>query len=287
MSFRFIALVSAAVEALEQIDEWHAENAAAGAVSGGEVVGTRGSQAREFRWASVTKPATALAALVAAEEGTIDLDEPAGPPGSTVRHLLAHASGLPFEGREPIGQPGARRIYSNTGFDVLAELVAERAEMPFEEYLRRAVLEPLEMGAELRGSAGSHLYGRLDDLLKLAQELLEPTLIAAETLAEATTVQFPGLAGVIPEMGRFDPNDWGLGFELKDEKPGHWSGTETSPLTFGHWGGSGTFLWVDPEAELALGVLTDREFGDWAKAAWPKLSDEVYAETTSRKTAGG
>jgi CubicO group peptidase (beta-lactamase class C family) len=170
---------------------------------------------------------------------------------------------------------------------VLAELVAERAEMPFEEYLRRAVLEPLEMGAELRGSAGSHLYGRLDDLLKLAQELLEPTLIAAETLAEATTVQFPGLAGVIPEMGRFDPNDWGLGFELKDEKPGHWSGTETSPLTFGHWGGSGTFLWVDPEAELALGVLTDREFGDWAKAAWPKLSDEVYAETTSRKTAGG
>jgi CubicO group peptidase (beta-lactamase class C family) len=287
MSFRFIALVSAAVEALEQIDEWHAENAAAGAVSGGEVVGTRGSQAREFRWASVTKPATALAALVAAEEGTIDLDEPAGPPGSTVRHLLAHASGLPFEGREPIGQPGARRIYSNTGFDVLAELVAERAEMPFEEYLRRAVLEPLEMGAELRGSAGSHLYGSLDDLLKLAQELLEPTLIAAETLAEATTVQFPGLAGVIPEMGRFDPNDWGLGFELKDEKPGHWSGTETSPLTFGHWGGSGTFLWVDPEAELALGVLTDREFGDWAKAAWPKLSDEVYAETTSRKTAGG
>ena len=287
MSFRFIALVSAAVEALEQIDEWHAENAAAGAVSGAEVVGTRGPQAREFRWASVTKPATALAALVAAEEGTIDLDEPAGPPGSTVRHLLAHASGLPFEGREPIGQPGARRIYSNTGFDVLAELVAERAEMPFEEYLRRAVLEPLEMGAELRGSAGSHLYGSLDDLLKLAQELLEPTLIAAETLAEATTVQFHGLAGVIPEMGRFDPNDWGLGFELKDEKPNHWSGMKTSPRTFGHWGGSGTFFWVDPEAELALGVLTDREFGDWAKAAWPKLSDAVYADASSRKTAGG
>jgi CubicO group peptidase (beta-lactamase class C family) len=287
MSLRCIALVSAAVEALEQIDQWPAENAAVGAVSGGEVVATRGPQAREFRWASVTKPATALAALVAAEEGTIDLDEPAGPPGSTVRHLLAHASGLPFEGREPIGQPGARRIYSNTGFDVLAELVAERAEMPFEEYLRRAVLEPLLMGAELRGSAGSHLYGSLDDLLKLARELLEPTLIAPETLAEATTVQFPGLAGVIPEMGRFDPNDWGLGFELKDEKPDHWSGTKTSPRTFGHWGGSGTFLWVDPEAELALGVLSDRDFGDWAKAAWPKLSDEVYAQATSRKTAGG
>jgi CubicO group peptidase (beta-lactamase class C family) len=288
MSRRFIALVSAAVEALEQIDQWPAENVAAGVVSGGEVVATRGPEEREFRWASVTKPATALAVLVAAEEGTIDLDEPAGPPGSTVRHLLAHASGLPFEGREPIGQPGARRIYSNTGFDVLAELVAERAQMPFEEYLRRAVLEPLRMRAELRGSAGSHLFGSLDDLLRLALELLAPTLIAPETLAEATSVQFPGLAGVIPEMGRFDPNDWGLGFELKDEKPGHWSGTKTSPRTFGHWGGSGTFLWVDPEAELALGVLTDLDFGDWAKEAWPKLSDAVYDETAavSRKKAG-
>jgi CubicO group peptidase (beta-lactamase class C family) len=287
MSLRFIALVSAAVEALERIDRWRAGNVAAGVVSGGEVVATRGPREREFRWASVTKPATALAVLVAAEEGTIDLDEPAGPSGSTVRHLLAHASGLPFEGREPIGRPGARRIYSNTGFDVLAELVGERAEMPFEEYLRRAVLEPLGMGAELRGSAGSHLYGSLDDLLKLARELLEPTLIASEALAEATTVQFPGLAGVIPEMGRFDPNDWGLGFELKDEKPGHWSGTRTSSRTFGHWGGSGTFLWVDPEAELALGVLSDRDFGDWAKTAWPELSDAVAAEATSRKTAGG
>ena len=287
MSLRFIALVSAAVEALEQIDQWRAGNVAAGVVSDGEVVATRGPREREFRWASVTKPATALAALVAAEEGTIDLDEPAGPPGSSVRHLLAHASGLPFEGREPIGQPGARRIYSNTGFDVLAELVAERAEMPFEEYLRRAVLESLRIGAELRGSAGSHLYGSLDDQLKLARELLEPTLIAPETLTEATSVQFPGLAGVIPEMGRFDPNDWGLGFELKDEKPGHWSGTQTSARTFGHWGGSGTFLWVDPAAELALGVLSDRDFGDWAKTAWSKLSDAVYAEATSRKTAGG
>jgi CubicO group peptidase (beta-lactamase class C family) len=269
------------VEALNQVETWQAENVAAGVLSRGEVVATHGPTDREFRWASVTKPVTALAVLVAAEEGILDLDEAAGPPGSTVRHLLAHASGLPFDGREPIGKPGARRIYSNTGFDVLAELVAERAEMPFAEYLRQAVLAPLGMRAELRGSAGSHIFGSLDDLLPVARELLAPTLIAPETLAEATTVQFPGLAGVVPDMGRFDPNDWGLGFELKDGKPGHWSGTKTSPRTFGHWGGSGTFLWVDPEAELALGVLTDRDFADWAKTAWPRLSDAVYEEAAS------
>jgi CubicO group peptidase (beta-lactamase class C family) len=269
------------VDALHQVDEWRAENVAAGVVRNGEVIATHGPAEREFRWASVTKPATALAVLVAAEEGTVDLDEPAGPPGSTVRHLLAHASGLPFDGRDPIGKPGTRRIYSNTGFDVLAETVAEQAEMPFEEYLRQAVLDSLVMSAELRGSAGSELFGNLDDLLKLARELQRPTLVVPETLDEATSVQFPGLAGVIPEMGRFDPNDWGLGFELRDEKPGHWSGTRTSPRTFGHWGGSGTFLWVDPDAGLALGVLSDLEFGDWATEAWPKLSDAVYAEATS------
>ena len=267
------------MDALRQIDGWPAENVAAGVVRGGDVLSTRGARDREFRWASVTKPVTALAVLVAAEEGTVDLDEPAGPPGSSVRHLLAHASGLPFDGREPIGPPGRRRIYSNTGFEVAADLVAGRAEMPFAEYLRQAVLQPLRMDAELRGSAASALYGRLDDLLRLARELLVPTLIAGETLAEATTVQFPGLAGVIPEMGRFDPNDWGLGFELRDEKPGHWSGTRVSPCTFGHWGGSGTFVWVDPEADLALGVLSDRDFGEWAREAWPRLSDAVYDES--------
>jgi CubicO group peptidase (beta-lactamase class C family) len=263
------------VKALEQVDAWPAETVAAGVVARGEVVGTHGPLEGEFRWASVTKPATALAVLVAAEEGTVDLDEPAGPPGSTVRHLLAHASGLPFEGREPIGPPGRRRIYSNAGFDVLAELVASRAEMPFRDYLHAAVIGPLEMKAELRGSAGSHLFGSLEDLLALGRELLAPTVIAPETLAEATSVQFPGLAGVIPDLGRFDPNDWGLGFELKDEKPGHFSGTKTSPRTFGHWGGSGTFLWVDPEVAVACGCLTDLDFGDWAKEAWPRLSDAV------------
>src|SRR6266498_959833 len=93
----------------------------------------RGDGSRVFRWASVTKPVTALATLVAAEEGTIDLDEPAGPPGSTVRHLLSHASGLPFEDGPPIAKPGTRRIYSNTGFDVLADVLASHAEMPFGE----------------------------------------------------------------------------------------------------------------------------------------------------------
>jgi CubicO group peptidase (beta-lactamase class C family) len=275
---RFIGLVSPGVEALSQIDGWGAAHAAAAVLRRGEVIATRGPRDVELRWASVTKLAAALAALVALEEGIVDLDEPAGPEGSTVRHLLAHASGLPFHGDEPIAKPGQRRIYSNTGFDVLAGHVAVAAEMPFADYQREAVFGPLEMTADLRGSAASHLYGTLDDLVRFARELQSPTLVAAETFAEATSVQFPGLGGVLPGFGRWDPNDWGLGFELRDAKARHWTGTRNSPGTFGHFGGSGTFLWVDPDAGLACALLTDREFDDWALEAWPRLSDAVLAE---------
>jgi CubicO group peptidase (beta-lactamase class C family) len=267
------------VDALRQVEGWPAETVAVGVLRGGAEVAAHGPRDRVLPWASITKPATALATLVAAEEGILDLDDPAGPPGSTVRHLLAHASGLPFDGTAAIARPGQRRIYSNTGFDALGELVGAAAEMPFEEYLRAAVLGPLEMTtAVLRGSPAAGLQGSLDDLLRFGAELQRPRLVAPETLAEATSVQFPGLVGVLPDIGRLEPNDWGLGFELRDEKQPHWTGRENSPRTFGHFGGTGTFVWVDPEADLALACLTDRQFGPWALEAWPKLADDVLRE---------
>jgi CubicO group peptidase (beta-lactamase class C family) len=267
------------MEALRQIDGWQAGFAAAGVIQGTETVATRGARARMVRLASVSKPVTALAVLVAAEEGVVDLDEPAGPPGATVRHLLAHASGLPFEGHEPIAPPGRRRIYSNEGFRRLGEHLAERAEMPFGDYAWQAVCVPLGLGLDPHGHPGAGMHASLDDVLAVGRELLRPTLVAPETRDEMTSVQFPGLDGVLPDFGRFSPLDWGLGVELKGAKEPHWSGSRTSPRTFGHFGGSGTFLWVDPEAALACVCLTDRDFGDWAKAAWPRLSDAVYAES--------
>ncbi|HXV32943.1 MAG TPA: serine hydrolase domain-containing protein [Gaiellaceae bacterium] len=267
------------MKALEQIDAWPCETAAVAVVRAEGTVASRGPQDAVFRWASVTKLLTAYAVLVAAEEGVLDLDEPAGPAGSTLRHLLAHASGLPFEGRLPIAKPGERRIYSNTGFDLAGELLAERAEMPFVSYLQAAVPDPLGLaGSELRGRPSEGIWGPLTDLAAFGRELLAPTLVAPETLAEATAVAFPGLVGVLPGLGRQEPNDWGLGFELKDAKRPHWTGEDNSPRTFGHFGGAGTFLWVDPDARVACACLTDLEFDEWALAAWPPLADAILAE---------
>jgi CubicO group peptidase (beta-lactamase class C family) len=261
---------------LDVIDGWGAAHAAAAVVSPSGVVAQHGDPNHAYPWASVTKLVTATAVLIAARRGLLDLDEPAGPPGATVRHLLAHASGLAFEGDDILAVPGRRRIYSNPGFDLLGALVAQRAGQAFEAVLRDWVLEPLGMtGTSLIGRPSAGLRGPIVDLATFALELFRPTLLDPPDLAEATSVAFPGLAGVVPGVGRFDPCDWGLGFELRDGKTPHWIGSANSSSTFGHFGGTGTFLWIDRAARVGLAVLTDREFGPWALEAWPRLSDEV------------
>ncbi len=273
-------LVSRRVQALRQIDGWPVPFAAAGVVRADGTTDVHGDASRVLRLASVSKPVAALAILVAAEEGVVDLDEPAGPPGSTVRHLLAHASGLPFEGTTPIAPPGRRRIYSNEGFRVLGSHLAAEARMPFTAYVREAVCDPLGIGLEPDGDPGSGMHASLADVLTVGRELLSPSLVAGETLDEMTSVQFPGLSGVLPDFGRFDPLDWGLGVQLRGDGRS-WMGSKTSSRAFGHFGGSGTFLWVDPDVGVACAALTDREFGDWAKKVWPELSDALLAELSS------
>ncbi len=263
---------------LDQVASWPV-TATAGVASATGLMETTGPADRPFRWASVTKMLVALAALDATQRGLLDLDEAAGPPGATIRHLLSHASGLAFDSDAVLGPPGRRRVYSNTGIEIVADIVAARSGQPFGHLLADQVCEPLGMTqTRLQGSPAWGAVGPLTDLMNLAVELASPSLVDADLLAQATTeVAFPGLSGVLPGFGRQEHNDWGLGFEIRDGKTPHWTGSRNSPRTFGHFGQSGSFLWVDPENGLACASLADTDFGDWSRQAWPRLSDDLIA----------
>ncbi len=263
---------------LEVIDEWPVGVATAAVVGPEGVRDARGPLDAPLAWASLTKLLTALAVHVACEEGILSLDAPAGPSGATVAHLLAHASGLPFEALEPIAGPGERRIYSNAGFEVLAEVLADAADMPFATYLSEGVLDPLAMAStRLDGSPAAGAVGSTADLARLAQELQAPTLLSPETIARASAVAFPGLDGILPGYGTRRPNDWGLGPEVRGAKAPHWTAPGGSPRTFGHFGRAGGFCWIDPDAGVGCVSLADRDFGTWAQDGWPRLATAVLA----------
>ncbi|MGF2944742.1 serine hydrolase domain-containing protein [Mycobacterium sp. Lab-001] len=272
----------AASGALAAIADWPVRAAAAAVVGPAGVLADHGDTRRVFALASVTKPLVARAVQVAVEEGVVDLDTAAGPPGATIRHLLAHASGLVMHSDRVLAKPGTRRMYSNYGFTVLAETVQRESGIDFGRYLTEAVCEPLAMGGtRLDGGSAEAGFGATStvaDLVSFVGDLLCPSIVSAQLHAEATTVQFPGLDGVLPGYGVQRPNDWGLGFEIRDAKSPHWTGARNSARAYGHFGQSGGFIWADPDAELALVVLTDRDFGDWAREAWPAISDAVLAE---------
>lgn len=263
---------------LAAIHQWPVEQVGAAAVlPDGEVI-TEGALDTVFGLASVTKVLVALTTLVAVEDGTVELDEPAGPPGATVRHLLAHASGIDATSQAVLAEPGTRRIYSNAGFELIAELLVDRTGIDLATLVRESVLQVLGMDRTAMGSsAATGATSTVADLTKLAVDLLsdQPRVIAASTRELARQVAFPGLTGVLPGYGRQESNDWGLGVEVRGAKDPHWMPPQASPATYGHFGRSGSVLWIDPDARVALVVLGDRDFDEWARPLWPALGASV------------
>jgi CubicO group peptidase (beta-lactamase class C family) len=259
---------------------WPVDTAAAAVVGPSGVLVEAGQVDRRFALASVTKPLAALAILVAVEEEAVSLDDAADEtliPGATIRHLLSHASGLAPERPIRSFPPATRRVYSNVGIELAASHVSSAAAMPFPRYLTEAVLDPLGMAAtSLPGSAAKDGVSSVADLARMVAQLLRPSgLLGTSSLEALRSVQYPGLRGVLPGYGGQDPNDWGLGFEIRGHKSPHWTGSRNSPATYGHFGQSGTMFWIDPDAGIGLVALTDRDFGPWAADAWPALSDAV------------
>ncbi|WP_420039451.1 serine hydrolase domain-containing protein [Gordonia sp. MP11Mi] len=270
------------MKALAQLESWPADNVAGVVVTTGGVIGLFGETGRVYELASVTKLLVAQAVLVAVEEGAVDLTTPAGPTGARVEHLLSHASGLAFDSDDVQAAPGEQRIYSSRGYELLADLIAAETGIAAADYLREAVCEPLGMtSTALVGPAGHGARSNVDDLARFAADLLAPTLVSPQTASTARTVHFPGIDGFVPGYGKFRPNDWGLGPEIKGAKEKHWTAPSHSASTFGHFGQSGTFLWVDPTRGASCVVLTDRAFGPWAKPLWSDFNQGILDELDS------
>ncbi len=273
------------MSALHQVTDWPVDHVGAAILTDAGVEHV-GDHDHEYRLASLSKPMSAWAIMVAVEEGVIDLDQPlqhvSAPAGATMRHLLSHAAGFGFDGDEPIAAIERSRTYSNTGIERAADELAGAAAMPFADYFDEALVRPLGLHAtSLRGSPAHGVWSTLGDMIRFVSEMRRSTLLADSTVTEVIRPQFPSLPGIVPGVGRFDRCLWGLGVEIRGDKSPHWTGRANSAATYGHFGGAGTMMWVDPLADVGVVALTDRPFDEWSDVAlqrWPDFSDAALAE---------
>ena len=171
-----------------------------------------------------------------------------------------------------------------TGFGVLAEAVERGSRIStFDRLPARGRLRTARHGGRRRSTGGAEAAGyggesTVADLARSPATCCARRWCRPRCTPRPSRCSFPVWTACCPASAAQRPNDWGLGFEIRDGKSPHWTGSANSAATFGHFGQSGTFIWVDPAADLALVVLTDRDFGDWAHALWPALSDGVLRE---------
>lgn len=237
------------------------------------VVAQGGDVAAVRDWASVTKVAAALAVARCVAGGAVRLDDPAGPPGATLAHLLSHSSGLGLEADDRTTTVGSRRVYSNVGID--RACVAAGATGPAGPWVERTALAPLGLAASaVPGRPSSGGCGPVTDMVALGVAWLTDVVVDATTRRQFLAPFLPDLDGVVPGFGRFTPCWWGLGVELHGTKR-HWMGSVASASAFGHFGASGTLLLVDPTRSLVVAAAAGEPFGPWAVDLWPHWTDEV------------
>jgi CubicO group peptidase (beta-lactamase class C family) len=205
-------------------------------------------------WWSFTKTILAAAALRLCDQGRLSLDAPRPGAAFTLRQLLHHSSGLPdyasleayhraVERNEepwrfadlveragpPLFAPGEGWSYSNIGYTLVGQAIAEAAGQPVTEALRELVLEPLGAEsarlalsrADLDGVADSAAYhpgwvyhglvvGPVAEAAALLHNLMSGDLISQATREAMTTGRI--LAGY--ERPPWSDAGYGLGMMI-------------------------------------------------------------------------
>lgn len=215
---------------------------------------------------------------------------------------------------EPLeNNPGEQYVYSDLGFILLAEIVEEITGQRIDRYIRNNFYYPMGMNAAhfnpsnlgrwmsnrippteiddiygrgivqglahderaffMDGVAGhAGLFGSARDLAVWAQMLLNKGYYTGKRYIKPETVElFTG--------HRSPLNQRGFGFDRKSHNYSS-AGTLTGDRTFGHTGFTGTSIWIDPDANMAIILLTNRSFpyrsyGSGIRYIRPEIADAV------------
>jgi CubicO group peptidase (beta-lactamase class C family) len=272
-----------------------------------------------FLLASITKPFMGTAALQLVEQGRLLYSDRVsqhvpefacfGKQNITLWHLLTHTSGLADEAGEPVWAasgdsqthldatcrsflhfaPGSEWEYCNTSWWLVGEIIRRLSGLPYPDYLRQGIFEPLGMrdtGFDFAGEAAGRmmpvhdleehgivsdeeklhyfksiqmpaggLWSTALDLVKFGQAMLKGlagngTPVASRAgIATMTRLHTAG----IRERGSNNLAAYGLGWG----KPGFHTNTIGSERAFGHGGATATLLWIEPDYDLAFVYLTN------------------------------
>ncbi len=260
-----------------------------------------------FQLGSVSKQFTAMAIMMLKEQGKLRYEDsvqqyfPAFPyKGITIRQLLTHRSGLPNytyfsdklwpDRRKPMNnedvvnlmnaykppvyyKPNTHFDYSNTGYSLLAAIVAKASDMPFATFMHKRIFGPLQMthtfmysedlitmtGKVATGHTGGRqkrtsdyldtvlgdkgIFSTVEDLYKWDQALYTQKLVTHQTLEEAFT-------GTHQKAKKDE--DYGFGWRIKPVENG-----DTVVYHGGLWHGYTTYLLRNPKDHSALIVLSN------------------------------
>ncbi len=295
-------------------------------------------------WFSMTKAVTAVAVAQQWERGALDIERPVveyipefgahGKDAITLRHLLTHTAGIPnadaiLEGQPwresnaenlariydaPLEyEPGTRAGYHPAaGMTVLGEVVARVSGMPYSEYVRSQIFEPLDMRdcwvgmPEDRYAAYGDRIGHMQNT-----EGDAPVPLRGIDSARAAATPMPGAGGRGPmnqlakmyeALGRggdglLAPHtvaaiaarhrtemedetfgivvDWGLGFAIDTAAMGR----HCSRRTFGHGGHQSSVAFCDPQHGVVVAVVCNGMPGlERHNARLEAISTAVYVD---------
>ena len=217
--------------------------------------------------------------------------------------LLERIYAMPLAAR-----PGQKFVYSDFGMILIGEIIERVVGQPLDQFLRRQVFEPLGMKdsfyrppksllariapteqdklfrkrlirgevhdehAWVMGGVAGHagLFSTARDLAVFAQMMLNGGAYGGRRILERRTVEeFTSRAAGLTGSTR------ALGWDRPSRK-GSSAGAHFSPRSFGHTGFTGTSLWVDPEKQLFVVLLSNRVHPTRANQQIRKLRPAVH-----------